>query len=273
MKWMRVAGALVALALGAGAATAQAAELTIVHSVPGFTADVYVNGKKELAGFGAGTMAPRVPLKAGTYHIAIRKAGSSPTSKAVLASTLHLKATDDLAVVAHIGTSGMPMLTVYRNRFRSEAPGQTLLVVRHVADAPPVDVYVDNQRVMRRLTHMAAGSVALAAGQHQVRVVVAGTQRSIYEPVDIALQPGKVYVVYTVGVAKKHTLDELVDTVSVRALPPDAVPAGQSGLVDRVTGATSSPGGRALGLLGALLVAIVGILLARSRLRERWSSV
>jgi len=273
MKRIRVAAALVALALGAGATAAQAAELTIVHSVPGFTADVYVNGKKELAGFGAGTMAPRVPLKAGTYHVAIRKAGSAATSKAVLAATLRLKATDDLAVVAHIGTNGMPMLTVYKNRFRPEAPGQTALVVRHVADAPPVDVYVDGRRVMRKLTHMAAGTASLAAGQHQVRVVVAGTQRALYEPVDISLQPGKVYVVYTVGVAKKHTLDELVDTVPVRALPPDAVPAGQSGLVDRVTGATSSPGGRALGLLGALLVAIAGILLARSRLRERWSNV
>ena len=272
MRWIRVAAALVAFALGA-VATAQAAELTIVHSVPGFTADVYVNGKKELSGFGAGTMAPRVPLKAGTYHIAIRKAGSSATSKPVLAATLRLKATDDLAVVAHIDTHGMPMLTTYKNRFGSEAPGKTELVVRHVADAPAVDVYVDGTRVMRHLTHMAAGAAALSAGQHQVRVVVAGTKRALYEPVDISLQPGKVYVVYTVGVAKKHTLDELVDTVPVRALPPDAVPAGQSGLVDRVTGATSSPGGRALGLLAALLVAIAGLLLARTRLRERWSNV
>ena len=95
-----------------------------MHSVPGFTADVYVNGKRELAGFGAGTMAPRVPLKAGTYHIAIRKAGSAATSKAVLAATLHLKATDDLAVVAHINTHGMPMLTVYKQPLRRGGSGQ-----------------------------------------------------------------------------------------------------------------------------------------------------
>jgi len=269
----RIAVAVSILVLLCGSATAaSAAVVTIVHSIPGFTADVYVNGKVQLNGFTAGTMAPRVPLPAGTYAIAIRKAGAPASSRAVLSGTLRLARTDDVAVVAHLNTNGVPVLTVFHNRFHALPTGQTCLVVRHVADSAPVDIYVDGRRRLRHLVQMAAGQVALPAGDHTVGIFVAGTKRALYDPVKVSLDVGKVYIVYTVGVAKKHTFNELVDTIPVSSLPPNAVPAGTSGLA-RITGATSSNADRLLGGLCAILVAGVGAALARGRLRERWSEV
>ena len=59
----------------------QAATVTVVHGVPGFRADVYVNGKKALTGFPAGAMTTPIHLPAGLYHLAIRPAGRRRTRR------------------------------------------------------------------------------------------------------------------------------------------------------------------------------------------------
>src|SRR5713101_4733353 len=51
--------------------TASNASITVLHGLPQFTADVYVNGKLLLDGFKPESVTQPISVPAGTYHIAI----------------------------------------------------------------------------------------------------------------------------------------------------------------------------------------------------------
>ena len=75
-----------ATAISASAATGDAT-VTVVHGIPNTPVDVYANGKKILSGFTFKTVACPLQLPAGSYAIAVRKAGSAVTSTPVLSAT------------------------------------------------------------------------------------------------------------------------------------------------------------------------------------------
>src|SRR4051812_20506035 len=111
---MRRGSALAVLAaMLVAAAPASAATVTVVHGIPAFPADVYVNGKKALSGFEAGQMTDPIDLPAGSYQLAIRKAGSPASSKPALSGSLTLKKDSNASVVGHLDGTGKPSLSVY----------------------------------------------------------------------------------------------------------------------------------------------------------------
>ena len=67
------------------------ATVTVLHALPGFTADVYVNGKLTLSGFKPETAAGPLELPPGRYRIAIRDVGADPASEPALAGAVTLK--------------------------------------------------------------------------------------------------------------------------------------------------------------------------------------
>lgn len=249
--------ALASAVLCALPAAASAATITIVHGIPGFRADVYLNGEKRLTGFHAGEMTPPVSLSAGRYRLAIRKAGDPATAKPVLSGTLTLAKDDVVSIVAHLNRRGRPTLSLYHDRQVSLAPGQAAVVIRPAAALPPIDVVIDGKRAFRRLRQTANVTRVVAAGAHRIAFVVSSTGRTVWGPNSVTLRAGKVYAIYPVGSLRQRTLDQLVATFSARALPPRGVPAGTSGLV-----ATNAPAGvasSARGLDGrVLLIAALG---------------
>src|SRR5438094_9556674 len=81
----------VELGLGrASAAPATPATVTIMHGLPGFTADVYVNEKLTLDGFKPKDATPALSLPAGRYDIAIRNVGESADTKPALQASVKL---------------------------------------------------------------------------------------------------------------------------------------------------------------------------------------
>jgi hypothetical protein len=228
--------ALATAILGALPAAASAATITIVHGIPGFRADVYLNGAKRLTGFHAGEMTPPVSLAAGRYRLAIRKAGDPASARPVLSGALVLGSHDVVSIVAHLNRRGRPTLSLYHDRTVSLAPGQAAVVIRPAAALPPIDVLIDGKRAFRRLRQTANVTTVVAAGTHQIAFVVSATRRTVWGPNSVTLRAGKVYAIYPVGSLRQRTLDQLVATFSARALPPKGVPAGTSGLV-----ATNAP--------------------------------
>jgi len=224
-RFVLVAAALAAIPAGANAAT-----ITVVHGIPGFKADVYLNGAKRLVGFQAGQMTPPVTLAAGRYSIAVRPAGAAASSRPVLARVLVLHATDAISIVAHLDRHGRPVITTYHDQRISLAPGRAAIIVRPAAALPPIDVLVDGARTFANLGQDANVSTSLPAGTHQISFVVAGTSRLVWGPTKVTVLAGKLYAIYPVGSLKQRTLDQLVSTFSARALPPNGVPAGTSGL-------------------------------------------
>ena len=220
------------LALAAGsmafAPPLQAATVTVVHGVPGFRADVYVNGKKALTGFQAGAMTTPIHLPAGRYHLAIRPAGASPHSTPALAATVTLTDSENASVVAHLNAQGKPMISLYRNNVAPIAMGHSRLTFRQVAAAPPVDVLVNGKTLFRNVPNSAERTTVVSSHTYSVAVVSAGTKHRIWGPASVSVRPSRIYIAYAVG--KKGSVDQLVQQIRDPAPTPTRVQAGDSGL-------------------------------------------
>jgi hypothetical protein len=222
------------LALAAGsmafAPPLQAATVTVVHGVPGFRADVYVNGKKALTGFQAGAMTTPIHLPAGRYHLAIRPAGASPNSTPVLAATVTLTGSENASVVAHLNAQGKPMISLYRNNVAPIAMGHSRLTFRQVAAAPPVDVLVNGKTLFRNVPNSAERTAIVSSHTYSVAVVSAGTKHRIWGAASVSVRPAQIYIAYAVGSTKKGSVDQLVQQIRDPAPTPTRVQAGDSGL-------------------------------------------
>src|SRR5438093_11358615 len=109
------------------------ATLTVLHGLPHFTADVYVNGKLTLDGFKPAESAGPLQLPAGTYDIAIRDVGADPNSTPALEGSITLKADVNYTAIAHLTASGGRTLSLFRNPLKPVAAGRARLRLRYTA--------------------------------------------------------------------------------------------------------------------------------------------
>src|SRR5918999_5205520 len=131
MKRIVAASALLALSLLLAApATAQdekdqdVAHVTVLHALPRFTADVYVNGDLLLSGFRPVTATDVLELPAGDYDVAIRPVGAAPDSEPVLQQTLTIRGGQRLSVIASLTPRGDPTLRVFSNDLSAIGAGK-----------------------------------------------------------------------------------------------------------------------------------------------------
>jgi hypothetical protein len=255
--------------LGAAAGSAQAATVTVVHGIPGFRADVYVNGKKTLQGFEAGTMTDPIRLPAGRYRLDVREAGAPASARPELTGRARLGRDTNASIVGHLDARGRPRRSIFVNDVSRPAAGRTRLTVRHTADAPPVDIIVNGRPLISGLVPPREGGRELPAGTHTVAVAVAGTNNRIWGPARLSLKAGSTNVVYAIGSQEDGTLDQLVQRFDPRSFRPGSVPAGSSGLA-----ADDREGRSSALLLGFAGLAAVGaaasvLVLARAPARRR----
>ncbi len=226
-----VATAPVWAAFEAQAAPATAT-VTVLHALPGFTADVYVNGKLTLSGFKPETAAGPLELPAGRYRIEIRDVGADPTSEPALAGTVTLKAGDNLSIIAGLTVDGDPQLNVFRNALTRVRPGRTRLIVRNVADVASIGVRLDGKRVFGSVPHGDQQKAQLApGGPHKLEATVSGDVAIGAE--DLVLKEGTVGIVYAIGSAKAGTLDFMFQTIRDLQSSPSSVLTGDGGLATR----------------------------------------
>src|SRR5205823_2056459 len=76
--------------------------IVIIHGLPKFTADVYVNGKLLLDGFKPEAVTAPLKLPSGTYHIAIRNVGAPPDSTPAVQGDITLQAGKNYTAAAHL---------------------------------------------------------------------------------------------------------------------------------------------------------------------------
>jgi len=203
--------------------------VTVLHALPGFTADVYVNGKLTLSGFKPETATDPLELPPGRYRIAIRDVGAAPTSEPALAGTVTLKAGENLSIIAGLTVDGDPQLNVFRNALTPVPPGRARLIVRNVADVASIGVRLDGKRVFGSVPHGDQQKAQLEpGGPHQLEATVSGDVAIGAE--DLMLQEGTVGIVYAVGSARKGTLDFMFQTIRELQSSPTSVLTGDGGL-------------------------------------------
>jgi hypothetical protein len=246
---LAIVGIAVAVS-GPSAAAAKNSNVYVVHAIPNRDFDVYVNGKLTLSKFKPTSVAGPLSLPPGTYDVALVKPGD-PLSKAVLDDkALTVPSGKNVSVVAHLNLSGKLALTAFVNNTSTIAAGKTRFVVRHVADAPAVDVRIGKKAVFTNLTDPQEASTEINAGAISAEVVLAGTKTVVLGPTKLHLAAGSETIIYVIGDTASKDLALVAQTMTGLGHKPAGIPAGSGGLA--ATGV--NPSWYALLALGLLLV-------------------
>ncbi|WP_285363474.1 DUF4397 domain-containing protein [Microbacterium sp. LMC-P-041] len=218
------------LAVPAGAATTQAAQLSVLHAIPDTPVDVYVNGELTLDDFAPGDLAGPLELPAGSYEVALTAPDAADASAPILGpATLALEAGGNYTAVAHLTEAGEPGLNLFTNDISQTAPGQGRLTVRHTAAAPAVDILAGGSPVIENLTNPNEAKLDLPAGTVSAAVALTGTTDPVIGPADVAIEEGVNTIVYAWGSAEDGNLAIAAQTISGLHSNPDGVPSGTAG--------------------------------------------
>jgi hypothetical protein len=252
--------ALWAVATPAWAQSSASATVTVLHALPEFTADVYVNGELTLNGFEPETATDPLSLPPGDYSIDIRDVGAPADSTPALSGTVTIEAGQDLSIIAGLDAEGQPVLNVFQNDLSPVSVGKARLIVRHVADAPGLDVLLDEAPVVRDIENGQSRATQLAEGSHALTVAMAGGSTALAGPMDVQFPEGTDKIVYAIGSAQGDTFDLMVQTVADINSAPPGVPTGDGGWA----ASSAIPGWAWPVLLAAGLAVVAGLLPERA---------
>lgn len=234
----------------------------IVHGLPGFTADIYVNGDLLLDGFEPTSTAGPLRLDPGSYDVEIREVGAAADSPPVLSGSVDVSAGSDISIVAHLTRSGDPTLSVFQNRFERLPAGGSLLRVRDVAQAPPLSVLLDGRRVEEGLRQGKEWGMDATPGPHVIAFDSTTKNESLIPSTDIHLAEGVAQIVYVVGSARGNSLDLMLQSIHGLGSAPSGVLTGSGGL-------GAEPGFPAWAVAIMVIAGTTLVFSARQLLKER----
>lgn len=214
-KWIGAAVTAAALSIGGtDAVSAQGdASVTIVHGIPGITVDVQVDGEVVIAGFDAGDIQDLTPLAGQTLQdiVATRSGGDEVVIGPIESFTV--PGEGNTSVVVHLDNSGRPTITPYLNAAPPTEQGRGLFTVRHVADAAPVAVTLDDEDVLSGIGNGQEGSVELPAGEITGAWITADGQRIAAVPT-LLLEANTQLIVYVGGSREEENLEFYQQTIA-----------------------------------------------------------
>jgi Domain of unknown function (DUF4397) len=227
--------------------------VTIVHGLPQFTADIYVNGDLLLSGFQPEEATDPMELPAGTYDVQIRDAGAPENSEPALQADLEVPGGKNLSVIAHLDENGSPTVSVFENDASRVPPGRTRLLVRHQAEAPPIELMVDGESFLSGVASGDEGEGVVPAARSEI-AIASEDGESLVEPTSVNLEEGTAYYLYLIGSSTEATLDLMVQRVGALESAPSGVATGLGGLA----------GGRTFPWLVVVLLVAAGAVAARA---------
>jgi uncharacterized protein DUF4397 len=222
---------LLTFAVGATAAgTPRESTVTIVHGLPGFTADVYLEGDLILDGFRPTQATDPMRLAPGTYDLAIRELGAPADSRPVLEGSVTLKPRSNISIVAHLTADGTETVSVFDNAFDRLPAGSSYLVVRDVASAPPFSIRLDQGLVVPSLGPGQERITRMDPGRYDLAVVSKATNETLMPATTIRLDEGAAQIVYVIGSEGSDSLDVMLQSVRGLHSSPRKILSGDGGL-------------------------------------------
>jgi hypothetical protein len=221
--------AAIAIAAIAWPASAQSgdARVRVLHASPDAPAvDVYVDGTEAISNLAFESITDYVTLPAGDHQVEVFPASANGTGDPVIDATLTLTAGKDYTVAA-AGLLADIEPVVLEDNNAAPAAGQAHLRVVHLSpDAPNVDIYAEGAGVVVSNLPFkeAADYLPLNAGTYNLEVRVAGTQTVALELPGVALEAGKVYSAFALGLAAGDPALEVKLTVDATAPAATAAP-------------------------------------------------
>lgn len=247
---------MTALAMSAASATPAVAadppaQVSVVHGLRGLVADISVDGKTALQGFGAERSTDPLPIPAGSHKVEVRRSGDS--GPPVISTTADFASGTNVSVVVHVDPAGKPVLTPFVNNAAATAAGSGRLAVRNTAAWPAAQFVVDGAALGGSLASGQAAGNDLPAGDHTVTVQAPDSGQVLLGAQSVQVPAGATTALYLIGSPKDGSLGWLVQTISLTSATPGGVPTGNSGLKaaaeQRAAGRDLAPG---------LLIVVVG---------------
>jgi hypothetical protein len=214
----------------AGAAASGKATVTVIHGLPHFVADVYVDGKLLLNGFEPEAAAGPLELAPGTYHLAIRDVGASSDAPPALAATVELRAGHNYTAAAHLSPGDGVALSLFDNDISPIPLGKSRLVVRDLAAAPPLNVQVDGTTLFAGLRSSRSRSSVIGPGAYRIGAQADDGSSVTIPATPVELSAGEEGFVYVIGSAQDGTLDLMFQSVNGLSVLADGVQAGSGGM-------------------------------------------
>lgn len=197
--------ALLTIPLGAAPALAigGTANLSVVHGVPGVTVDVYVNGALTIDNFSYTSVAGPLTVDAGNYSVAVMLDGETPdVDTPVLAGDIELAPGSDVTAAAHLDADGGLALSAFNNDTSMTSVSQGRVVVRHLAQAPAVDVLAAGGVLFAELANGDEAQANVPPATYPVTINAAGTDTQAFPAtgaIDLAIPADTSVIVYAIG--------------------------------------------------------------------------
>jgi hypothetical protein len=204
-----------------------AGQVRVVHGLRGLVADVYLDGTLVLPTFRPERATEPLPIPAGDHLVEIRQAGAAATDEPLLTQQVTVPAGFVGSVVAHLDASGAAQLTAYADDLSAVPPGQARVVVRHAADARPVNVLLNDEATFRGLASDAEAGELVAAGEYEVAVTRArGGGQPLAAPQRVEFADGTANFMYLIGSQADGTLGWAAVQVENLATAPARIQTG-----------------------------------------------
>jgi hypothetical protein len=243
--------AMFAVPAAAGAQTAPAATIMLLHGIPGTPVDVVVDGKVVVPNFEPGKMQDLEVRLAGKTDVAIGPVAEFP-----------VPASGNYTVVAHLDAAGKPALNAFKNDTSALEAGKGRLTVRHAAAAPAVDIVLGSARPFTNLANGKEGAAVLPAGAIAGAKVAPTGKDPIADVPTVDLKAGTNLIVYAVGSLEAKTFTFYTQTITGLGGTPTKVNTGNSALPTKSTSDALLAGVAALAMFG-----LAGGVIARRRIR------
>lgn len=207
------------------------ASLTLVHGIPGdslgATRELPVqvrvyrlfDGVKVFDSVTFPTVAGPLSVKPGVYRIQVRVSGTPLR----LTRWTYLAPRENVSAVAYLTDSGRladpsgkpsPRLGIFTNNVSSPGAGKARVIVRHLADAPAVDVLAGGNTLIDGLANPGSAAAVVPAGTYPIQVVAdANNAISAFGPANLTFAAGTTTVVYAVGSFFDGSFTPLVQTL------------------------------------------------------------
>lgn len=243
---------LVPLTGGGAPAGAATTRVHLIQGVPDASVDVAIGGRTAISDLGFRGTYDLTTLGSRLPAVTVTRAGTGEVLLA--AGDVQLPEGENLTVVLHLKLDGSVGLASFANDVSPLEPGESRLIVRHLAAAPAVDVLSAGKAVFENLANGGEVKADLPPGTVSASLVPAGSAGpAILGPADVTLEAGTAVIVYGLGSIERNTMAVATESIPGLGPRPRGVDSGNSP-VSSAGGGVGLPAWAPVALAGATLV-------------------
>ncbi len=201
----------------------------ILHSVPDFDADIYLDGKLLASGVQTGGVLSPIPGSGEVEIFAASDDAPVTTDERDDVAVLSASAPAGGVVVAHVA-DGAPTITNFDSDLGAVSAGEGRLALRHVAPVGPATITIDGEEVAAGVASGEGLETNVTAGPHDVLVTADDGTVLFQGTVDVP--EGELTTAFVGAGDERNAVDVVVRRIQGLDSAPAGVPSGTSGLTD-----------------------------------------